>query len=105
MDDGKIPKFSIEDVTPDLHDEVLAFFEEFHFHRVYGSVIMKSLKLYDDAFAMGEYLARWRRALEENISLVAFVDDEKEGKRKIVGCNILDVHHRSQTESLSTVSK
>ncbi|KAJ9593490.1 hypothetical protein L9F63_014975 [Diploptera punctata] len=102
MEDGKIPKFSIEDVTPDIYDEVLDFFEKFHFHQIYGSVIMKCLKLYDDQFARQEYIARWRRALEENLSLVAFVENDQGGKREIVGCNIMDVVYQNKQESLST---
>ncbi|PSN38571.1 hypothetical protein C0J52_19756 [Blattella germanica] len=100
MENGQIPKFRIEDVTEDMHDDILAFMNEFHFDKVYGSVMMRGLKLYEDPEAMKEFEGRWKRALNLNISVVAFLDDGSEGdQRTIAGVNILNVSQRSRPET------
>ncbi|KAJ9593489.1 hypothetical protein L9F63_014974 [Diploptera punctata] len=103
-EDGKIHKFSIEDVPQDMHEDIIEFLTEFHFHPTYGSELMKNVKMYEDPTAIKQYQEKWRKALKDNISLVAFLEEEGQGdKRLIVGVNVLKVDYKDHPENFEKI--
>ena len=88
MPDGKIPNFIIQSVPDDMHEEVIDFMSK---HLFRDEVIFDCLTILEDPVSMKEIQHIFRKALKENVGLVALLDEEEVelGKRpKIVACNI-----------------
>ncbi|PSN38573.1 hypothetical protein C0J52_19757 [Blattella germanica] len=95
MEDGTIPKFRIQDVPDDMHEDVIEFMTK-HFFR--DEVTCECLHLLEDEVSMREFQDVYREILTEHVALVAFLDDDNEPgvKPKIAGCNLTAAAHRSE---------
>ncbi|XP_069669110.1 uncharacterized protein [Periplaneta americana] len=94
MEDGKIPKFVIQDVPEDMHEEIVEFMTVY-FCR--DEVMSASLKFLDDPVSVKELQDIWRTMLIQNIGLVAFVDDGEDGDRRMIaGCNVTGVSYKGE---------
>nr|CAD7260531.1 unnamed protein product [Timema shepardi] len=91
MTNGKIPKFSIEDLTEDYVEEVIE-----HMSNIFlrDETICGASRLSDDPVSLAEIQELWRKYAKQRVSLVAFVDEEGGGRRRIAGANITGVEYK-----------
>ncbi|PSN32094.1 hypothetical protein C0J52_23917 [Blattella germanica] len=93
MENGKVPKFIIQDVPKDKHEEILEFMSV-HFFR--DEALCSCLKVNDDPVSSKEFQKVWKEMLEQNISLVAFVEgDDGQPTSEIAGANVLGISHKT----------
>lgn len=86
MENGKVPKFTIQDIPEDMHEDIIDFMTT-HFCR--DEVICMSVGFLQDPVSTLELQNLWRELMKQNMALVAFVEDEEDGHRNtIAGCNI-----------------
>lgn len=89
--DGVLPRFVIQDVPDDLHDQVVAFMSTF-FPR--DEPICAQLQLWLDALSMAELQALWRDTLKQHVAIVVLLDGVQ-GPPRVVGCNLLAVLYKA----------
>ncbi|KAJ9593063.1 hypothetical protein L9F63_027699, partial [Diploptera punctata] len=94
MPDGTIPKFVIQDVPDDMHQEFIDFMTK-HFFR--DEVTCECLHLLEDSVSMAEFQEVYKEVLKDGVGLIAFVDEPLEPgqKPKIAGLNLTAVAHKS----------
>nr|CAD7461019.1 unnamed protein product [Timema tahoe] len=97
MTDGKIPKFSIEDLTEDYVEEVIE-----HMSNIFlkDETICGASKLSDDPVSLAEIQELWRKYAKQRVALVAFVDEEGGGRRRIAGANMTGVEYKGHGATL-----
>ncbi|XP_048516176.1 uncharacterized protein LOC105691587 isoform X1 [Athalia rosae] len=87
--DGKIPKFSIQEVPVELEQDVVDFMTRYF---VPDEVICASLDLINDPPALREMRSFWKKLLSQGISVVALQENsDPVAKPVIAGANILSV--------------
>ena len=103
MEDGNFPKFVIQDIPEDKHEEIIEFMVE-HFCR--DEVICECVKILEDQVSMQEFTNLWRELLKQNLALVAYLEDE-DGKptTKIAGCNITGMSYKTDHITHDMVSR
>ena len=89
MDNGEVPKFTIQDIPEDRHEDIVDFMTT-HFCR--DETTCRSLVFLEDPDSILDLQNIWRDVLKQNMALVAFVEtDEDEHRPRIAGCNITAV--------------
>ncbi|XP_069669109.1 uncharacterized protein [Periplaneta americana] len=93
MEHGRKPKFIIQDVPEEMHEDIVDFMST-HFFR--DEATLESLKVLEDPVSMKEFQEFYRKTLKQNLALVALVEDvEDKGKLRIAGCNLTGVSYKS----------
>ncbi|KAJ4437957.1 hypothetical protein ANN_13896 [Periplaneta americana] len=93
MPDGKIPKFRIQDVPPDMHDEVVQFMSD-HFFR--DEALCSCLNVLGDPVSLKEFQDFWKELLQQNMALVAFLEEDGGGtSTRIAGANITAISYKT----------
>jgi hypothetical protein len=86
MENGTVPKFRIQDIPEDMHEDIVNFMTT-HFCR--DEATCTSLGFLEDAVSVLELQNLWRESMKQNMALVALVENEEEGHPpRIAGCNI-----------------
>lgn len=88
---GVLPRFTIQDVPEDMHEEVVAFMSKFF---VRDEPICAHIQLWLDSTSLQELQDLWRAALRQRITVVALLDGAPPGKR-VVGANVLAVYYKA----------
>nr|CAD7439389.1 unnamed protein product [Timema bartmani] len=97
MPTGNIPKFSIEDLTEDYVEEVIE-----HMSNIFlrDETVCSTSKLCEDPVSLAEIQELWRKYAKQRVALVAFVDEEEGGHRRIAGANMTGVAYKSEGSTL-----
>jgi hypothetical protein len=104
-EDGRILRFRIQDVTEDMHEELIDMMTT-HFLR--DEPLCASQNVLADPTSVKEFLYLWREYLRQNLALVAIVEEENEDRGesppRIAGVNFTGVTLKSQKMSYDKVS-
>nr|CAD7412219.1 unnamed protein product [Timema poppensis] len=97
MTTGTIPKFSIEDLTEDYVEEVIEHMSSIFLR---DETVCSTSKLCEDPVSLAEIQELWRKYAKQRVALVAFVDEEGGGRRRIAGANMTGVAYKSEVSTL-----
>lgn len=93
MAGGKVPKFRIQDVPLNMHDEIVKFMSE-HFLR--DEALCSCLNILEDPVSLKEFHDFWRDMLKQNMALVAFLEDDDGGtSTRIAGANLTGISYKT----------
>nr|CAD7198633.1 unnamed protein product [Timema douglasi] len=96
--EGKTLRFRIQDVPEDRHEDLLDFMIKYF---TPDEPTMKKLKLYEDAGILEFLRGLYGEFLTQNLSLVAFLEEDegelnKNVRPRIVGANLLAVAYKNE---------
>ncbi|XP_024945442.1 uncharacterized protein LOC107272393 [Cephus cinctus] len=84
--DGKVLRFSIEEIPTDRYDEVLDLIVN---NFMADEPLCRCLNIKDDPAGVEDFRNFWQLSLKQGISVGLFLDDSDIDKREIVGANVL----------------
>nr|CAD7569782.1 unnamed protein product [Timema californicum] len=96
MPTGNIPKFSIEDLTEDYVEEVIEHMSSIFLR---DETVCSTSKLCEDPVSLAEIQELWRKYAKQRVALVAFVDEEGGGRRRIAGANMTGIAYKSEVSN------
>nr|CAD7407023.1 unnamed protein product [Timema cristinae] len=101
MPTGNIPMFSIEDLTEDYVEEVIEHMSSIFLR---DETVCSTSKLCEDPVSLAEIQELWRKYAKQRVALVAFVDEEGGGRRRIAGANMTGVAYKGEVSTLELLA-
>ncbi|XP_049834054.1 arylalkylamine N-acetyltransferase 1-like [Schistocerca gregaria] len=83
--DGSKLLYRIQDITPEMHEEILDKLMMVHFVR--DEDLSKTINLIGDKTSLEELRMMWKESLQQNVGLVA-IREYPDGQEEIIGANI-----------------